>query len=62
MTTQNRSNSPVDAVAEALLRDVAFALRMSRLISNEIRKGQRTSTEPKVVRLTDASAAVTLGA
>ena len=50
MTTQNRSNSPVDAVAEALLRDVAFALRMSRLISNEIRKEQRTSTQPKVVR------------
>ncbi len=62
MTTRTHAKSPVDAVAAELLRDVAFALRMARQISHEIRSQQPTRTEPKVVRLTNACQAVTLGA
>ena len=41
MTTQTTKSprvSPVDAVAQDLLRDVAFALRMARKVSAEIRR------------------------
>ena len=53
--------------AETLLRDMAFALRMARHISNEIRAEEETRRtyvprSPMMVRLTDASPAVTLGA
>jgi hypothetical protein len=64
MTTKN----PTPAVsADALLRDVAFALRMARKISNEIRseeknRGTHIPRSPRMVRLTDAAPSVTLGA
>jgi hypothetical protein len=59
MTTK----TPAAAVsADALLRDVAFALRMARRISNEIRNERRSIAKPVVVRLTDAAPGVTLGA
>jgi len=61
MTTQSPAITPVDAVAAKLLADVAFALRMARRISNEIR-AERNVSEPKVVRLTEACHGVTLGA
>ena len=62
MTTK----TPARAVsADALLRDVAFALRMARKISKEIR-GERQKqgiyTPRSPMRLTDAAPAVTLGA
>jgi hypothetical protein len=37
-TTHTARVSPVDAVAADLLRDVAFALRMARKVSAEIRR------------------------
>lgn len=55
MTTKTRS-------AEEVLRDLAFAMRMARKVSNAIRHEARISAEPKRVRLTDAAPAVTMGA
>ena len=61
------TNLPTPAeTADALLRDIAFALRMARKISNQIRAEQSLShnapRKPRRMRLTDAAPAVTLGA
>lgn len=53
MTTKTRT-------AEEMLRDMAFAMRMARKISNEIRHEARQTSEPKRVPLTDAGRSVTL--
>lgn len=61
MTTK----TPAPAVsADALLRDVAFALRMARKISREIRQENQGVNTPRSrrVRLTECVSTATLGA
>ncbi|CAN5313963.1 hypothetical protein BH11PLA2_BH11PLA2_41900 [soil metagenome] len=63
MTTQTPATfatSPVDAVAAALLADVAFALRMARQISNEIRSERSMKATTRTPVLTNADNSSTL--